>query len=247
MPGKEVHVFGMGNNADTQVALNQLRTALIHEVTLLEHRSTFPVPLGVTLGCIPANEKTDLGDGYAFTVLPHSKIASPQVLYKCDTGSEEGNQWRKEYPKYNASNINTEGVLEVPNAPFVFVHQDHPCIALLRHNASLIGCNIDEQPKMDGQFFKIARQVLSACCDTLRSQVLTKVTSNDLSMFQSQLSRLNASSWDEVDIPLIMQSFKADPTWDDMRVEMEKKAHMERFISTPYTYMARLQIKYEVQ
>ena len=71
---------------------------------------------------------------------------------RCDVGAEEGNQWRKDYPKYNATNIETEGVLEVQNCPYVFVHQDHPVISLLRHNASLIGCNIDAQPKIDNEW-----------------------------------------------------------------------------------------------
>ena len=51
--GKQCHVFGMGSDMDATVATNQLRTALIHEVHLLEHRSTFPVPMGVDLNCVP--------------------------------------------------------------------------------------------------------------------------------------------------------------------------------------------------
>ena len=38
-----------------------------------------------------------------------------------------------------------------------------------------------------------------------------------------------------------------DPTWDSARVEMERRSHVERFISTPYSYMARIQVKYEIQ
>ena len=170
--GMQLKVFGLGADADAQVATNQLRTALIHEVLLLEHRSTFPVAMGANIECIPNHEKTDMGDGYAYTVLPQSVINTPHVLYQCDVGAEEGNQvrpapvlpriiagsdarrrqWRKEFPKYNSSNIDTEGILEVTGCPYVFVHQEHPVIMLLRHNSSLIGCNIDEQPKIDNEW-----------------------------------------------------------------------------------------------
>jgi hypothetical protein len=150
--GMQLRVFGMSSDADAQIATNQLRTALIHEVKLIEHRSTFPVPMGVNIECVPSNEKTDMGDGYAYTVLPHSIISVPQVLYQCDVGAEEGNQWRKDFPKYNAGNIEKEGILEVQNCPYVFVHQDHPVIMLLRHNSNLIGCNIDDQPKIDNEW-----------------------------------------------------------------------------------------------
>ena len=36
--GKQIHVFGAEMDSDAQIATNQLRTALIHEVQLLEHR-----------------------------------------------------------------------------------------------------------------------------------------------------------------------------------------------------------------
>jgi len=90
--GMQLKVFGLGADADAQVATNQLRTALIHEVLLLEHRSTFPVAMGANIECIPNHEKTDMGDGYAYTVLPQSVINTPHVLYQCDVGAEEGNQ-----------------------------------------------------------------------------------------------------------------------------------------------------------
>lgn len=246
--GMQGRVFGMGSDADAQVVTNQLRTALIHEVKLLEHRSTFPVPMGVKMQCVPHNEKTDLGDGYTYTVLPHSVINTPQTLYSCDVGTEEGHQWRKDYPKYNSGNLESEGVLEVNNCPYVFVNQDHPIIALLRHNASIIGCNIDEQPKIDNEWFKITRQVLSACCQTLRAKVLSKISSDDLNMYSAQLFRLNALAWDDInDANLPLQNFIQDPTWCSERVDAERRAHVERFLSTPYSYMARVQIKYEIQ
>lgn len=246
--GKQGQVFGLSADADTQIVTNQMRTALIHEVKLLEHRSTFPVPMGVKIQCLPCNEKTDIGDGYTFTVLPHSVIDSPQTLYSCDVGTEEGHQWRKDYPKYNNANLETEGVLEVTNCPYVFVNQDHPIIALLRHNAGIIGCNIDEQPKIDNEWYKITRQVLSACCQTLRAKVLSKISTHDLNMFSMQLHRLNALGWDDInDASLPLQNFVQDPTWCSQRVDSERRAHVERFLSTTYSYMARIAIKYEIQ
>ena len=65
---------------------------------------------------------------------------------------------------------------------------------------------------------------------------------------QVQLHRLNSQGWDDInDVSLPLQNFVPDPTWDAERVDTEKRAHVERFLSTPYTYMARIQIKYEIQ
>lgn len=234
--GKQIGVFGLGSEVDAQVATNQLRTALIHELKILQDRSTFPVPLGVSINCVPPNEMTDLGERFAYTVLPNMKSTVGQTIYQCDMGSEEGLQWRKDYPKWTAANLEKEGVLNVENNPWVFVHETHPVIALLRHNAGLIGCKIDEQPKVDHEWYKVTRQVLSACCQTLRSKVLSKVTSHDLNLFQVQLKRLNTENWDDV------TDIEAAYSLPSLTPE-----EATRFLTTPYTYMARLQIKYEIQ
>jgi hypothetical protein len=234
--GKSIGVFGMGSEVDTQVATNQLRTALIHELKLVQDRSTFPIPLGVTINCVPPQEMTDLGDRYAYTVLPQMHNTVGQTVYQCDVGTEEGSQWRKDYPKWTAANLESEGVLNVENNPWVFVHENHPVIALLRHNAGLIGCKIDEQPKIDMEWYKVTRQVLNACCQTLRAKVLSKVTSHDLNLFQVQVKRLNSESWDDMHD---LEAANSSPSLS--------KQEAERFLTTPYTYMARLQIKYEIQ
>jgi hypothetical protein len=234
--GKQIGVFGVGSEVDAQIATNQLRTALIHELKVLQERSTFPVPLGVTINCVPAHEMNDLGERFAFTVLPHTFNTTSQTVYECDTGSEEGVQWRKDYPKWTAANLETEGVLHVDNNPWVFVHETHPVVALLRHNEGLIGCKIDDQPKIDQEWYKVTRQVLSACCQTLRTKVLSKVTSHDLNLFQVQIKRLNAETWDDMND---LEGAHCSP--------FLTKEEASNFITTPYSYMARLQIKYEIQ
>jgi hypothetical protein len=234
--GKQIGVFGLGSEVDAQIATNQLRTALIHELKLMQDRSTFPIPLGVSINCVTPTEMTDLGEKFAYTVLPQSQGSVPQIVYQCDVASEDGLQWRKDYPKWTGANLETEGVLNVENNPWVFVHETHPVISLLRHNAGLIGCRIDDQPKIDQEWYKVTRQVLSACCQTLRSKVLSKVTSHDLNLFQVQLKRLNSENWD--DVSDIEAAFSKPSLTPD---------EAARFLTTPYTYMARLQIKYEIQ
>lgn len=234
--GKQIGVFGLGSETDSQIATNQLRTALIHELTVVQDRSTFPVPLGVTINCVPPCEMTDLGERFAYTVLPNMQNTTNQVIYECDASSEEGQNWRKDYPKWTAANLETEGVLHVDNNPWVFVHETHPAIALLRHNSELIGCKIDDQPKIDQEWFKMSRQVLASCCQTLRAKVLSKVTSHDLNLFQVQIKRLNAETWDDMN-DLGVAHCSANLT----------KEQAADFLTTPYSYMARLRIKYEIQ
>lgn len=245
IPGKQGQVFGV--SGDGQTASHQLQGAVLRKVSLLEHRSTFPVPLGITIPGLPHDEKVDTGQGYVYTVLPHSKISAPQQIYACDSSAEEGAAWRAEYPSYNRENIDKQGVLEVANCPYVFVHEKHPVISLLSHNAELIGCNIHEQPKIDNEWYKVTRQVLKACCDTLRANVLNNVQVNDLNLFKIKAERLNASQWDCVmDQAILFQDFQHDPMWSPEELQAKTAQHTERFLSTPYTYMARLQLEYEI-
>lgn len=249
VPGKETELFcpslESGMNADEQVDL--IRNGLIRSLTLKEAQSTFPCAMGVTISCIPSNEVTDLGDRYAYTVLPKSVISSPQVIYSCDSSIQENAAWRQQYGKWNKQNLEKEGVIDVPNQPFYFVHMSHPAIGLLRHNADMIGCDIEKQPMVDKQWFKISRQVMGECCKTLRTSVLSKVHTQDMNMFSLQLHRLNAESWDDLgDGTVSLQGFNEKAKWTDDEKEKNKEHHLRQFVTNKYQYIARLEVEYEV-
>jgi len=247
--GKETEMFcptlESGMNPEEQVDL--IRNGLIKSVTLKEAQSTFPCALGVTISCVPPNEVTDLGDRYAYCVLPKSTLSSPQVIYTGDSCMPENATWRQQYSKWNKANLEQEGVIPIPNQPFLFVHQTHPAIGMLRYNTDLIGCDVDKMPKMDGQWYKLTRQVMNTCCNALRTQVLNKVQTQDMNMFSLQLHRLNAETWDDLaDGTVALQDFKIKAKWTPEECEAEKKHHLEQFMKTKYQYIARLEIEYEV-
>ena len=247
--GKETELFcpslESGMNPEEQVDL--IRNGLIRSVTLKEAQSTFPCSLGVTISCVPPNEVTDLGDRYAYTVLPGSTISSPQLIYTCDSSTQENAAWRQQYGKWNKQNLEKEGVIDIPNQPFYFVHMNHPVIGLLRHNQDMITCDVDKMPMVDKQWFKLSRQVLNECCKTLRQQVLSKVHTQDMNMFSLQLHRLNAETWDDLgDGTVSLQGFKVKAKWTPEEFEANKEHHLRQFVTNSYQYMARLEIEYEV-
>jgi hypothetical protein len=71
--GNQLAAFGTGNEIDVQSGSNQLRTALLTKATFIQEHSTFPVPLGIMISCVPCMEYTDLGQKYTYTVLPYSR------------------------------------------------------------------------------------------------------------------------------------------------------------------------------
>jgi len=249
LSGKETAVFlpSLDEEMDPSQGVHVIRNALVKRAEIKEHESSFPYALGVTLSCIQPTEVTDLGQKYAYTVLPKSRISVPQEIFSCDSNIQDGSMWRQQYSEWNHANLESHGVMDVNGQPYVFVHQRHPIIGLLRHNAELIGCDIDKQPRMDEDWLKITRQVLSTCCQTLRKQVLSKMLTQDMNMFSMQIHRLDSDVWDDLgDGVSALQDFKVKAKWSDEEKEREKEHHLRQFVSTPYFYTARLQIEYEI-
>jgi hypothetical protein len=88
--GSQARTLGHAvDGMDAGAATSQLSSALIHEVTILQQHSDFPVPLGVHFNCVPAREFTELGEAYAYTVMPNSKITTPETIFKAQPMSED--------------------------------------------------------------------------------------------------------------------------------------------------------------
>ena len=168
LDGKQISIFGNGSDVtDLASSTNALRNAYICSCKVLEQKSTFPVPLGVDMNCIPQQEFVETGERFAFTCMPMTHNNTPMTLFEADSSQSEGFEWRKNYPEYTDTNLDTQNVLPVKNCPYVFVHEKHPVVALLRANSDMLGSKIDDHTKIDGEWFKISRQVLGTCCQTL--------------------------------------------------------------------------------
>ena len=231
MDARSVRIFGNGHEvADLASSINSLRNAYIVSCRLLEQRSTFPVPLGVSMTCIPNNELTETGDRYAFTALPNSSNTHPHVLFEADASQSEGFEWRKSFPEYTSENLDSQNIIDVQGCPYVFVHEKHPIINLLRANHDLLGSKIDDHQKLDNEWYKVSKQVMSTCCATLRTKVLNRISFNDLNLFQIQLKRLDAREWTQ----------SSDILQEHVR---EDEASI---LDRPCSFMSRIELTYEI-
>lgn len=254
LDGKQVQVFGLDAHnelgIDNSQAINALRSATILSAKLLESRSTFPVSLGVSVSCLPKNEIVETGDRYAYCVLPESRVSMPYDLFKADSDIQESQQWRAQYKEYNATNLETQGVLEVKSCPYVFVKDTHPIVAVLRANTELIGTHIDSMPKIDGEWFKISRAVLQQCCSALRTHVLSKLSTHDLTNFQVNIERVGGQDWIDLNDMNAVRARIGDKiplnATDSEVMEIEDR-ESRRFTATPYEYHARIELTYELE
>lgn len=234
-------------NADLAAATNALRNVTITKATLLQCYNNFGVPLGVTVSCLPRNEAIDTGDRYTFTTIPNTSVNSPAMLYEAGETHAQAMDWMRTYGKFNAGNLRTQDVLKVPGCPFVFVHETHPVINLLRINKHVVGVDVDDQPKMDGQWHKITQSLFESSCDTISTRVLSKIKTHDLNEMTIQLHRLGGVDWSHVGGADALMTFVPDPTWDQQTIETHMKAHEQAFTDKPCTFMARILLEYEMQ
>jgi hypothetical protein len=247
LDGKLIDVLGPSEHSAISMNVNSLlsslSTAIIKKAVLVEHQNNFPVPLGVSVTCLPSEEVTETGEKYAYTALPRSKVATPQLLFEADANNVDSLKWTQQYPGFNANNLESHMVMDVANTPYVFLHQKHPCISLLRANADLLGANIDEQPMIDGEWYKVTRSVFATCCNTLRKKILPRLNTKDLTKFSVQLHRLNGEEWGEMN--------GSEEPWTDLPLklssDMDERILHEKIAKTPYSYMARIELTYEIQ
>jgi hypothetical protein len=254
LESKHVQVFGLDSHNELGIesgtALNSLRNATILNARLLESKSTFPIPLGVNVSCLPKNEITETGDRYTYCVLPKSTTSQPYGIFKASADIEESQQWRSQYKEYNAGNLETQGVLVVKACPYVFVKDSHPIIAVLRHNTELIGAQIDNQPKIDNEWYKVSRTVLNQCCNALRSHVLSKIATHDLTSFQVSIERPGQQDWLDLNDLGVIRAAASKHIHKDMSTTEQNSiedAEAHRFTTTPYEYHARIELTYELE
>ena len=246
--GKVGEIFGITDVFQTQpegsTTSAMLANAVLHKVSVLEVKNTFPLNLGVRIGCIPLDEVSRDGSRYALTTFANSHNTTPMDVFCADTDSQEAVQWRQNYPQYNAQNLELQGVLHVNKEQYIFVHQDHPVIQVLRINRELINADIDQQTKIDHEWYKITRQVFSTCCTELRQRVLNKVSTRDLNQFGVQIERIGNFNWNDMARgDELMCCVDSDVLQSG---EPAIVAAMEAKFKKPCSFCMRLEVQYEV-
>ena len=247
--GKVGDVFGISEIVDQGVesgfGSSLLQNAVLHRVSVLESKNDFPLPLGVSISCIPSDESTRTGHKYAMTCLATSHNPNPLCLFEAEPSTNDGMQWRKEFPQYNASNLDTHGVLNVIGESYVFVSKAHPAIQVLRTNKDRLRQDIDTQPLIDGEWYKVARQVMATCTQQLRTKVLNKVNTRDLNNFTVQLHRIGNKEWTALNAhDEIMSAVPKEVIWSEDQDLLTK--HVGLIMATPYSFSARIEMTYEV-
>lgn len=170
-------------------------------------------------------------------------------MYEAGDTHAQAMEWMRNYGKFNAGNLHTQDVLRIPGCPYLFVHEAHPVINLLRINKNMVGVDVDMQQKMDG-YVRVTNSLFEASCDAIQNRILNRITTHDLNTLsvsrmmmmmmhgmsqprrsrichlprpQIQLHRIGGVDWSHVNGADALMSFIPDPTWDSPTLEANIK------------------------
>jgi hypothetical protein len=223
---------------DHAAVLSSISNAVIVKATMLESKSTFPMPLGLSCNCIPGSEHTEFGERFLTTILPQGTQTEAQTLYEADQKAQLGMQWRTHYPQYTKANLETEGTMQVANCGYIFVSQHHPVIELIKENGMLVDSDLESQPLIDGEWLKLTKQLFAQACTALRTDILGKIQSADLNTLQFQLHTFNHAPWTS----MRNEEFCYTHATNDE----EKAALVAARLNHPCSFHARVELVYEL-
>jgi len=250
--GRHLEVFGTDDNIepgiDTKENTIKLQNVNIKKAELLQTHSTYPFPLAVNVSCLPKTEILESGEKCTFTLFPRTKNDKTETLFTASDDVVAERAWKQKYSEYNFSNLETHGVMDVKAAPYAFLKDTHPIVDVIRVNPDLIGDEIDRQTKIDGEWYKVSRDVISKCATAIRKEILSKVTTHDLTNFHVTISRPGGQEWTDLDDLNIVRShtqpkIKKGMTTTDIN-DLES-FEAERMKTTPFEFNARIKLTYE--
>ena len=134
--------------------------------------------------------------------------------------------WKRKFPNLNKDNLQTEGVVNLSNRPYMLVDKDHPVIDMLRCNKDVLFADIDELPLMEDQYYRLSPLLFESMCNLLRTKVLPNNSINYLYIFQ--LCRLDGRDWD---------SIRKEESVDAITELLNKHCN----------FTARVELEYEIQ
>lgn len=116
--------------AGTQERSGDLKSVVLHKITLDEVKSTFPVPTGLRITGVDENTYSVTGEAFSTIVMPKHSSTTPKVLQEDDVGAAYA--FAERFPGYTAQNLSTKGIHDVTSRNFCLVASDHPICAAIK-------------------------------------------------------------------------------------------------------------------
>lgn len=192
-------------------ACGDLRSIVLHDMSMASHQSNFPIDLGVTVTGVDSNTFSLNGDAYA-TVLPAlSKSQTSRKLQADDVALAY--EFSRKFPGYTAENLTTKGVHEVAARRFCLVAADHPIVSAIQENADKL--QMGDISMMPEGLVKIGTDLYQTILPMVKGQVESQIKVRDLSAAKISIYPATHASWSDARTDLVCEKKTA------LRAELE--------------------------
>jgi len=177
--------------AGSQERTGDLKSVVLHKITLDEVKSTFPVSTGLRITGVDENTFSSTGEAFSTIVMPKHSSTAPKVLQEDDVAAAYA--FAERFPGYTAQNLSTKGIHDVTSRNFCLVASDHPICAAIKENASSLQAS--EISCMPEGLVKISSSMYNAMAPAVRAQVASQLKVKDMSEFSVSASPADHRDW----------------------------------------------------
>lgn len=182
------------NAPKSDVRQGNLRQAILIGMKLKKVDSTFPCELGLTITGAKGNYYTGDGSRYAYITAANEKGHAIDKIV-ATTNPYINSEYLRMYPGMTKDNLR-KGIMEVPDADYVFVDEKHPIVEMMSENQAVLGIDLSQAQLVDNRWFKVEKTVSERCLDELGEELSNHLPLVDLSDFKVGIHRLHGESWD---------------------------------------------------
>lgn len=203
----------LGGSAENQ---GDLKSVVLHKMTLSAQKSSFPVALGVRITGVDDSCFSQTGESYSMITMPNADTHVARTLQEDNT--ELAYEFARKFPGYTAENLDTKGIHEVAARRFCLVAADHPLVSAISENAEKL--QMGEISMMPEGLVKISSGLYETILPMVKAQVESQIKVRDLSHTAVNISPADFSSWHDVRTELMAEAKKGFKA----RVESEMAA-----------------------
>jgi hypothetical protein len=189
----------------TTEAHGDLKSVVLHSMTLANVSSDFDVPVGVKISGVDASTYSLTGEAFSTVVGPKSTSNVARTLQSDDVSLAY--EFSRKFPGYTADNLTEKGVHEVAARRFVLVASDHPVVAAIGENASKL--QMGEISMMPEGLVKISSEMYRSILPLVQSQVSSQIKVRDFSNAKISIQPADCASWSDVRTDLIAEAKSA--------------------------------------
>ena len=184
-----------------------LRSILLHKMSLNEVASTWPLSIGMRITGVDNDTFTLNGSRFATVVPPDTYNSNTRVLQEDDIST--AHNFAKAFPGYTSNNISTKGVTHVDGRHSVLLDNKHPIVYAIGQNAVALQANAQGIAVMEDGLVKCSTQLYEKIMPSVKQQIESQVKVRNFENMSVSMHPADFDTWTAARAHMLANSKKA--------------------------------------